>query len=57
MIAVSCIRNELGEVVRICSDYHDDENRAFLEFHPEYYLSTVFFAEDDDEFDLIRAGF
>lgn len=41
MRVVSCIRNECGEVVRICSDYHDDENKAFLEFHPEYYYSTV----------------
>lgn len=47
---VSCIRNECGEVVRICSDYHEDENAAFLEFHPEYYRSTVL-VDDDGEFE------
>lgn len=38
---ISVIKDECGEVVRICSEYHDDENKAFLEFHPEYYYSTI----------------
>ena len=50
MNVVSCIRDELGHVVRSCSNYHDDENRAFLEFHPEYYFSTVSVDDDGEEF-------
>lgn len=50
MNVVSCIRNDSGEVVRICSDYHDDDNKAFLEFHPCYYLSTVAVDDNGEEF-------
>ena len=38
---MSVIRNELGEVVRCCKDYTQQENEEYLEIHPEYYLSTV----------------
>lgn len=37
---VSVIRDELGEVVRYCSEYTEKDNERYLERHPECYLSV-----------------
>lgn len=38
---MSVIKNELGEVMRYCCEYSDEDNEQYLEQHPEYYRSTI----------------